>query len=102
MAGHRRPGPERHAPAPAATRLAPRPAPSRPARPGRPGVPEYNRHYKAAIRDHRVFAVAQRHGKTWETHVDVCTAWSRKNGYERLTDDAAELWGSILAALLHS
>ena len=68
----------------------------------RAGIPEYNRHYRAAIRDHRVFAVAQRHGQTWETHVDVCTAWSRENGYDRLADDAVELWGSILAALMRS
>jgi hypothetical protein len=52
----------------------------------RAGIPEFNRHYRVAQRDHQVFAVAQRRDRTWETRVGVSTEWGRPgSGYERPT-----------------
>jgi hypothetical protein len=68
----------------------------------RSGIPEFNRHYHSAKRDHRVFAVAQRRGRVWETHVDVCTEWSRDNGCAYFPDEAIDMWEALLIALIRA
>jgi hypothetical protein len=69
--------------------------------PIRSGVTDFNRHYRNATRDHSVFAVAQRCGKAWETHVDVGTACSIKGQrWDYLPEDSVSLWQDVICALM--
>lgn len=69
----------------------------------RGGVTDFNRCYRSAERDRQVFAVAQRHGKTWETHVDICTAWSVKWQHrDYLSEDSVSLWREVMCALMRA